>query len=229
MTTSGDTTFDCNRDEIVKDALSNLGAIPPNGTPTGAQLTHAARALNRLVKSIDPEGELLWRLVPRTFSTVSGTAAYTLGADVVDVDEPLNYMRSGTTARTPIMAISRDDYMQLADRTTSGLSTLFFFERALPTTVTVTLWPVPDATGDTVSYYAYLRAQDFDTGAQTGDFPTSWLDCLVFGLTARLAPAYKQLDAAGMYEKLFQMEKDKLLRSDGERGNLRMVPFGGSW
>lgn len=230
MTVSSSYNFEQNREELIKDALANLGALGPDGTPSGAQTIHAGRALNRVVKSIDPEGQFLWRVVRRTFNTTSGTATATPAADVISIDEPMSYLpaASGST-RTVLHAMSRHEYMILPDRTTAGKPTRFFFERTM-TTNTVTMYPVPDTTGDTVEYSAILKSRDLDEAADTPDFPAQWNACLVYGLTSELAPVYGATDVQlQMFRQVFMEEKNKLLSAETEHGRVILVPFGGSW
>lgn len=225
MTTATTSTFDQTADEICTDALINVGACGPGRTPAAGQLTHARRALNRLVKSIDADGGFLWRIVRRSVvaGTVLGTASYTLPTDVIAVDEPANYRRAGQNARTEIRAMSRDDYMVKPDRTTQGVPMQYLTERTL-SGMTMTLWPVPDATGDDIEYAAVLRAKDFTTGAETADFDQKFIVCLVLGLSAMLAPVYGQ-DGSSWDEK-FATERDRQLNADNEGGNMTLVPFG---
>src|SRR5688572_3110724 len=108
MATGSTYDFEQSRDEIIKDALASLGVLgPEREVDDGQMLTHAARALNRVVKSIDPEGNVLWRLVRRTTTTTDGTATFTPAADVIAIDEPMSFIQAGTTARTPMHAMSR--------------------------------------------------------------------------------------------------------------------------
>lgn len=225
-------TWSQSRDEIISDALANLGVISPGEDATGLERDHAARALNRIVKAIDGEGQFLWRMSELTFPTVSGTASYVLGATAFDVDEPINYMDSAGTTRVPLRPMTRDEWMELPDRTTTAsVPTRYYIEKSLTAArviLTMKLYPVPDSTGDTVTYQAALRAKDFNTGATTPDFPSNWTRCLLYGLTAELAPAYKQA-AFGMGQwQLFEAEKARQLGNDNEKQGLCLMPFG-SW
>lgn len=219
-------TFTQTCEEICTDALINVGAVDPGRTAAGAMLTHARRALNRLVKSIDADGQFTWRLVRRTQVTTDGDKDFTTGTDVLDIDEPMSFIRAGATSRSPIYAMSRDDYMHITDRTSEAVPSRFLVEKTL-SGITVTLWPVPDATGDTIEYAAYLRALDYDSGATHSDFPTKWIAALVYGLSAELAPAYSQPQLVTVFRPLFQAERQKQLMDDTERGGLTLVPFGG--
>ena len=228
MATGSTDTWTSTRDEICTDALINVGAIAPGKDASGIKLTHAARALNRVVKSIDADGQFLWRIVRRTTVTTDGTATFQPATDVLDIDGPMSYVRSGATGRSTIDPMSRDDFMSLADRTSEGIPSAYMVERVLTSNqLTVTLWPVPDATGDTIEYPVALRAKDFTAGSDTPDFNSKWIACLVYGLTMELAPGYGQPGLIAQYVPLFNAEKKRLLADDSEKGNLILVTFVG--
>lgn len=223
-------TWAATRDEIITDALINLGIVEPGGSAEGKVRDHAARALESVVKALDAEGSFLWRTSRLTFTTTSGTASYTLNATAFDVDEPVSYLASGGTSRLPLMAMSSDDYRLLPDRTTSAKPTRYYIEKTLSsgrTALTMYLYPVPNATGDTVEYRAQVRAKDHNTGATHPDFPSNWVKCLKYGLTAELAPAYRQLDAMASFIQLYQAEKQQQLGNDNEKQGVVFVPWGG--
>lgn len=240
MTIGATSTFQQSRDEICTDALSNLGVVAPGKDASQARaagnLTHAARALNRLVKSMDADGELLWRVERRTIF-VSGfdltpidvtSPGFTCAADVLEVDEPMRYTPAsdptGATG-TIIQAMSRDDWMSLPDREQLGTPLRYYAERSL-NSVAIYFSPIPTANADMIEYAAYIRAADFVTGADTPDFLQKWTGCLVYGLTAELAAAYGQMDKLSAYRQMFLEEKARLLADDGEKGRTFLVPFG---
>jgi hypothetical protein len=226
MTTSSTTTFDCSRDDIIDDALAAVGAIGPGDTAEGSMREHAARALNKVVKAIDADGKFLWRQASRSQSLTDGTAAYTLAADVIGIDGPARFVRSGATTGSPVTPMSDDDYTAIADPTTEGAPSRYLLRQALPTTLTVTLWPVPDTTGDAFVYRAMLRAADFSTGANTGDFPARWQMALQLGLEAAIGSAYgKTPNEVVTMTRTFLAEKDRQLSAGGEEGPVWFVPW----
>lgn len=232
MTTSSTSTWEASRDDLIAEALENLGAIGTGETRTddnSVLFDSAARALNRLVKSIDKDGQRLWRFVRRTTTTTSGTASFATAADVLDIDEPVRYTRSGDTAASGFLTpMSRDEYMKMPDRTTAGIPRQYFVEKTL-TTTTVYLYPVPDATGDTVEYPVVVRGLDFASGAETPDFPAQWTSCLVYGLTMELASKFNQHQLVSIYKPLYENELGRLINNDTERGNVIFVPWGGNY
>lgn len=212
--------------QIIDDALANVGAIGPGKTATGHIRDHALRALNRVVHSLDQDGMFLWRSVRRTLTTTDGTASYSLAADVLSIDEPMSFIRSGGTSRSQVRLMSRDDYMSLSSRTDEAREpTRAYFERTL-TAVNLLLWPTPSTTGDTLEYACVVKGKDFDTLADTPDFLSSWIKALVDGLTAELAPAHNQPQMSTLFAAKFQQEVDRQHQRDTEHGNLILVPFG---
>jgi len=231
MAVGASDTWSQSRDEIIADALANVGAISPGEDAAGEPRAFAARALNRLVKAIDAKGQFLWRVERKTFNTTATTASYQLNANVFAVDDPMSYLKSGGTARTPIYPMTRDEYMALPDRTTAGIPSKYFIERSLTgngrVLLTAILWPVPNATGDTIEYAGALRAKDFDTGATTPDFPTNFTQALVYGLTAEIAPAFNQPSLVAVYLPQYQAALAEQIGADNEQQGLTLVPFGG--
>jgi hypothetical protein len=209
-------------DEIIADALTNLGACAPGGTPQAKQRAHAFRALNRVVKSIDANGAFLWRTVRRDIAVTAGTASYPMASDVLVVDDPANFRITGQTTRTPVIGQSLEDYRRIPDRTTTGTPTQYVVDTTL-SALTVILWPVPSTNG-TLEVQVSLRAKDFVLGSDTPDFTQKWTACLVLGLSAAIAPAYAQDGTP--FAADFLAEKERLLNDDNERVNLTLVPWG---
>lgn len=237
MAVPSTSTYNPNRARVVQLALTTVGAIGP-GTVSPAQdaaplVAHANDVLNILLKSMDADGVLTWRVQRRTFTTIAGQASYVISSDVGDVEPPSDYVVSGQTTRSQIQACSRDDYMVLGDRTLTGIPILQFVEKSLDVNglqfCTVTLYPVPANTGDTVEYQAVVKARDQNTDADTLDITQLWIRCLVFGLSLDLAMPYGlAMDRISFLQTSFENERQRCLEQDGERGNVQLVPFGQS-
>ncbi len=231
MATSGTSTWEESRDQIIEEALTNVGAIGPGDVRSANNsilFDAAAMSLNRIVKGIDATGQRLWRIVRRTTTTTSGTASFALAADVLGIDDPVRYTRAGQNTATPVTPLSRDEYMLLPDRTSTGQTRNYYVETILANK-TVYLWPVPDATGDTIEYAAALRGMDFTTGANTPDFMSDWTNCLVYGLTHELCPKFRQAAQMGYWKSLYEAELQRVSGADSEKGGMQWAPFGGSY
>lgn len=234
MATSSTDTWSASRDEIIADALTNVGALGPGQSLSQPQFgkvrDFASRALNRLVKAIDAEGRFLWRSSRLTFTTTDGTANYDLSATVFAIEEPMSYLKASDSSRTLILPISLEDYRSRSDRTSEGLPREYVVEKTLTGNgriqLTVRLLPVPDTTGDTIEYLGHVRAKDLETGALTPDFPTNFVQALVYGLTAEIAPAFQQLEMAAAYRAMYRQELERQTQKDNEMQGFQIVPFG---
>jgi hypothetical protein len=225
MTMSGTTSFVQICDDIIADALTNLGALGPGKSAAGKPRAHALRALNRVAKSIDASGNFLWRTQRRNIAITAGTAAYgpsLIGTDVMNFEDPANFMLSGSTARQQVWSQTNADYRLLGDRTVTGTPTLMMTEYTLAG-LTLTLWPTPDTNG-TLEVMCALRAQDFTLGTDVPDFDTKWNSCLILGLSAELAMAYGQDPQA--FAPQFTAERERLLNDNNPKVALQMVPWG---
>lgn len=228
MTTAATSTFEESRDQIIAEALEICGAIGIGDARTAnnsKNFDSAAISLNRFVKSLEARGYRLWRYVTRTTTTTQGTATITLGTDVINIDEPAAYIRAGGTARTQIMLMSADDYARLGDQTTQGMTRQIYVARTL-TTTTAYLWPVPDATGDTIEYRVQVKGKDFVTGADTPDFFSRWTSALLYGLVVEICPKYGQPGLIEIYKGLLNDELPAVVNDDTERGNMILSPYG---
>lgn len=80
MSTSGIVTFRLNRDQILTQALINVGALDPeNGTATANQLSHAATHLNLMVKAWEAHSLQLWERKYGVIFPQKNQGAYVLG------------------------------------------------------------------------------------------------------------------------------------------------------
>jgi hypothetical protein len=100
--------------------------------------------------------------------------------------------------------VSRTEYASFSNKTTPGRPTSYWFDRLL--SPTITLWPVPNASGYTLKYYRCIRTQDANLpGGETPDIPILWLDWMIAGLAHRLARPY----ATAEVEKLRKADADE--------------------
>ena len=149
----------------------------------------------------------------------------------IDVGEIIeeSYERCGLEVRTgydanvdlPLTKISRGDYLNLTNKTTSGRPTQYFFDRQI--TPVLTLWPTPNDSTETLVYYFVNRIQDADTLQNTTDAPFRFLPCMVAGLSyyiaLKKAPERVQL-LKTVYEEEFQRAADE----DEDRISLKLQP-----
>ena len=165
--------------------------------------------------------------------TITGSSS---GADTVisadpsleDVQKTIDILdmvvrRSGSDIT--INRISRGDYLAIPDKDDQGRATEFFVDRLI--TPTVTIWPVPENSTDTLIYYRLIRMDDADESTNTMEVPFRFLPCLVSGLAyciaVKRAPA-RMADLKVSYEEDFF----RAATEDRDRTSLQLVPTANS-
>ena len=119
-----------------------------------------------------------------TQALTQGTSTYTVPSNVVSVLDV--YINNGSSNRL-IFPFSRTDYASLANPNNQGFPSVFWWNRVIPSTIT--LWPVPDNNAIyTMSYYVYRQIQDA-TIRQGGNaqIPFFWCDAYTADLAHRLS------------------------------------------
>lgn len=229
MTTSGVTTFNVTRDQLITSALRMIGAVAQGETPTSTQITEAAEALNMMVKAWEADGMPLWGIAETSITLVAGTNKYQIGiGKTVDIPKPLKVIQAWNRDNTskvdiPMRILTKQEYNILGNKTTSGNPIQMYYQPMLnygdlyvfPTPATV------DATNNKV-YIVYQRPfEDFLVTGDNPDFPQEWLDALKYGLAARLAAEYGlSTEQRMLLQKEAKEVKDLALSFGTEEGSL---------
>src|SRR6266404_3302866 len=198
MAISTTSTYDITGERLIDLALIDIGVAGQGGSQ-GAAVDPNLRAqaldmLNLVLKELDTQGMLSFNVVRRVQTLTAGVASYTLSNDVSDVDDPMRYTQAGATTGSQVTVMARDEYMWLPDRTIQGPVYRFFPENSFDASginqITLSLFPVPPNTGDTLEYAAAVRMKDVSALDQTIGVPQAWLNAIVQSLAARLGPSY---------------------------------------
>ena len=189
MTSSGTYAFSISNGEAIISAFERIQIRLPQ---LRQEHWRTARVeMNLLFAEWSNKQVNIWKTELLQITLVDGTRTYSLPTRVVMVLDAYLTSDDATTDQNDryIIPISRTDYASYASKFTAGLPTSYYFERVL--TPTMTVWPVIDASGYVINYYACVQVQDAAlTGGQTPDVPYLWTDALVAGLSHRLARTY---------------------------------------
>lgn len=79
MATSGSYDFSITRDDLIKDAMLEIGALESGQSPTAEETTDCARRLNMMAKSWMVAGYHLWCVQDAVLFLVPGRQSYALG------------------------------------------------------------------------------------------------------------------------------------------------------
>jgi len=235
MALSGSYDWTLNRDQVITGALRKLAVLPSGGTPSAAQISDASEALNALVKAFQADGMPLWALTSHTFTVTSGTATYAIGvSQTLDTVAPLKVMQalytvSGASA-VPMNVYNRYDFNMLPNLSTvTGTPVNLYYQ---PTSGasgepigSIKLWPVPNDSTTTITLHYQRPFNDMDAAGNNFDFPSYWIQALIYNLAWALAPEYGIPPTdRGFLAKEAQHWKDEALSYGSEEGSVYFQP-----
>lgn len=122
MTTSGSYDFSITRDDLIKDAMQEIGALEPGEAPTAEDTTDVARKLNMMAKSWVVKGYHLWCIQDAVLFQVLGAQSYSLGNGASDSewcaanDYAQTTLAVAAVAGAGTITVASDDDIANADR-----------------------------------------------------------------------------------------------------------------
>ena len=189
--------------EIFEEAFERAGLQ----MTTGYDLKTARRSLNLLTLEWQNRGLNLWTIESGTQALTAGTATYTMPTDTIDLIE--HQIRTGTgTSQTDtnVTRISVSTYAKQSSKNTQGRPTQIYVDRQA-TSVTATLWPVPDLSTYTLFYYRLKGISGVSSGiGTTADMPE---------VAGRVAPLKQE------YEFQFELAANE----DTDSSSIKFVPY----
>ena len=196
MTTSGSTSFNVTRDDIINLAFEDIKAYALDFiTPPPAAMVRANKRLNMMIKAWQAAGVGLWLNTLYTQVLTAGAQSYLLGpsSTPVAIPRPLGIVDARVVdvdgnelVMTPM---SRDEYMTMPLKSSAGSSTQYYYDPQLVNGVFY-VWPVETDLTKVIVMTVRTPVQDFVNVDDTPDFPIEWADALHYSLAMRLIPAY---------------------------------------
>lgn len=200
MATSGSTDFSVTTNDIIKRAMRVAGVITQYQNPTNQQYEQHRFDLNAMCKLWALDLPRLWQNTEFSITPVAGTSSYTFGSggSVTVRALELTSLRwyDGTNDSPRIRLVSRDEYLTIPDKTSSGVPTLAYYELGRDSG-TLYIWQVP-ASGDIPDGTERIKGtyaptiEDFDNTTDNPDLPQEWIEAMVYNLAVRICPQYKR-------------------------------------
>ena len=215
MATSGSKDFELDVADYIEEAFERCGLE----VRTGYDLKTAKRSLTLMLADWANRGLNQWTIKQRSLTLVANDGEYDLSADVIDV---LSVVVRVSGTDYSLERLSRDEYLTIPTKTTSGRPNQFFLDRQL--TPNLKVWPVPDSsTSYTVYYDALTRMDDADTFTNTMDLPFRFYPCLAAGLAYYLS-LKKNPKMTPMLKTIYEEEFQRAAEEDRDRASFNVVP-----
>jgi|TARA_R100001163_G_C5062770_1_gene199899 hypothetical protein len=214
MATSDSRDFELDVADYVEEAFERCGLE----VRTGYDLKSAKRSLNLMLAEWANRGLNQWTIKQKTQALTSGTSAYTLGTDVIDV---LSVVVRRSSTDFTMSRISRDTYLNIPTKSTTGRPNQFFLDRQI--TPNLKLWPTPDNSTDVLYYDALVRMDDADTYTNTLDMPFRFYPCLAAGLAYYIAMK-RAPNRLQVLKAVYEEEFERAMAEDRDRASFNVVP-----
>lgn len=223
MATSGTKAFELDIADYIEEAFERCGLE----ARTGYDLKTATRSLNIMFAEWANRGLNQWTVEQKTISMVASTATYNVDSTnstaTIDVlDCFIRETISGSETDIPLNRISRAEYSNLSNKSTTGKPSLFFIDKGVSPTITV--WPKPDLSDKyTVVANALSRIEDAGGATKTAEVPFRFYPCLVAGL-AYYVSMKKAPERMPILKQVYEEEFDRALSQDEERASFNISP-----
>ena len=159
-----------------------------------------------------------------TGSSSSATTTTTSTASLEDTQSTIDIL-SGVIRRDSsdiaITRISRDDYLNIATKSTKGRPTQFYVDRLI--TPVVKVWPTPENSTDQFIYDRLVRIDDADASVNTVEIPFRFYPCLAAGLAYYIA-LKKAPERIQILKALYEEEFLRAAEEDRDKADLTLVP-----
>lgn len=180
--------------DIVADALADIGAVDPLEALTAAEASHGLRVLNELLESWSNEALAVYQILQENFATVAGTASYTIGSGATwNTPRPLRvesaFIRE-SGSDYPIDVRNREEYDTITTKTTRYRPEYLYYDLGVANG-TVYLYGVPDAVY-TVFLNSLKQLQSFADLTTTVVLPPGYIWAIKTNLALELAPHYQK-------------------------------------
>lgn len=217
MATSGTTDFNLSIDDLIEEAFERCGMRPTSGY----HLTSARRSLNLLFLDWANRGLNLWTIEQATYTLTQGTKEINLPTDTVNVLEAIIRQNSqGVNSDVYIERISREDYLNVPDKTSEARPAQFYVQRT--NTPKVFFYPAADQTY-TFIYYRIRRIQDAGVYTNTSDVNFRFLPCLTSGLAYQLSLKFAP-DRTPALKAIYEEDFLRAAMEDRDTASVQFVP-----
>ena len=214
MATSGSKNFELDVSDYIEEAFERCGVE----VRTGYDLKTAKRSLNLLLADWANRGLNQWTIKQTTVTCISGTASYNLDADTIDI---LSVVVRRDNTDYGIERLSRDEYLNIPNKTSTGRPSQFFLDRQI--TPILKVWTTPENSTDQLIFDRLVRIDDADTFKNTMEVPFRFYPCLAAGLAYYIS-IKKAPNRTQFLKAIYEEEFERAMTEDRDRASFNVAP-----
>ena len=164
-----------------------------------------------------------WTITQSTQALTASDGEYSLGTNIIDILS-MSVLRSGIYYS--LERISRDTYLAIPNKATTGRPTQFFLDRQI--TPNLKIWPLPENSTDVLYFDALTRMDDADNFTNTLEIPFRFYPCLAAGLAYYIA-IKRAPSRIQMLKAVYEEEFERAISEDRDRASVRISPALGDY
>jgi hypothetical protein len=181
--------------DVITEALKDLGELAPGETPSADDLSDGLVALNELIARWDVIRLNIFCIQRASQNVSAGTGSYTIGlGGTFNVNRPTaikaaSYLTSGGF-QLPIKLISAEEFRTIIDANRQGkFAEVLWYDGNYPLG-TINIWPVPANNGDSLILFTWEQLTQGASLATTFDMPPGYQSALRKNLAVEIATMY---------------------------------------
>lgn len=196
------TDYVCDADDLVETSVSvaaltgalTITVASATGITSGYQIGIAVSPTSIIWTTVNgaPVGNVVTLAAALTADASAGCPVYVFPTTKIprplDIPDARRRQYSSNTD-IPILTNNREQYFALPTKNAVGAINQYYYDPQLNNGV-VYLWPTTNDVRDQFRFTYHRPIFNFDTIANTQDFPDEWCVALVFNLAVELAPEY---------------------------------------
>jgi hypothetical protein len=151
-------------------------------------------------------------------TTISASPSLTDVQSTIDILSAV-VRRSGSDIS--VSRISRDEYLNIPTKSSTGRPTQFYVDRKI--TPLVKVWPTPENSTDVLIYDRLVRIDDADASGNTLEVPFRFYTCLAAGLAYYISMK-RAPDRMQQLKAVYEEEFLRAAEEDRDRASFNIVP-----
>ena len=191
------TTYSVTRDQVITAAFRKLGMVEPGGSLDPNLVSDASVILNLMIKMWAVDGLKLWTIDELVLPLVASKTSYIIGpGGDLNTNKPLKliqaWLRNTVVTPqidTPMQILSKQEYNILGSKASTGTANSVFLDPRVTTSILYAYLTPETYTATTYQMHLVVQRMmsDLLLGTDIPDFPTEWMQALVWGLADQLA------------------------------------------
>lgn len=192
MALSASTNFKLTALQLIQAAYRKVGI---SVALSSSQQAVGLESANILLKSWSTRGLKMWLVSESSITMTAGAKSYSITSRTTHLPYSIDnvYRRDSNGLDTPMTITSREEYMRLANKSSSGIPINFYYhkdaEEGVTQTGNVYVWPAPDATAAseyTIRFSWKKPVDDLDSTSDDVEIPSYWYRALIWNIAKEI-------------------------------------------